>query len=170
MSLQDKIAKNFYNWKKRIHDYKVQESGTDNEVIRIKVTENIYGDENEWEIVSYDRITVTFTIPSDIPLTRLREDVTDAVADTENIFLYDILPIVGAARFSDNVEKGDFLICKIYGDNPNETQYYLVLRVSELMGNISHKHLLKKTFNLAPYSGSLPQEVQDIIDSYVEET
>ncbi|MFW6225418.1 MAG: hypothetical protein ACOC3V_00500 [bacterium] len=165
--MQDKISNAFINWKRRIHDYKIKESGTEHNVIRIKAEINQYGDATEWDIVSYDTITVSLLLPSEIPMTRLRQSVTDEVASTENVFLFDILPIVGTAKFEDHVEKDDFLIHKIYTDNSND-EYYFILRVSEIIGNISHKQLVKKSFNCAPYNGSMPQEVQDLIDSYVE--
>jgi len=165
---QDKISSTFAQWTRNINDYKIQQSGFEGQVIRLKTTANMYGDETEWEIVSHDIVTVSLSIPGEIPLTRLRKDVTEEVPEIKNVFLYDILPITGSSRFEDNIEKDDLLIHKIYTEREKDS-YYLVLKVSEIQGNISIKQLIRKSFSCAPYNGSLPQKVQDIIDSYIED-
>jgi hypothetical protein len=168
MGYQDKISSAFANWNRSINDYKIKESGFEGQVIRLKIEENLYGDETEWNIVSHDVITISLSIPGEIPLDRLRADVTEEVPEIKNAFLYDILPITGASQFEDNIEQGDILIHKIYTERDKDA-YYLLLKISELTGNISVKHLIKKSFNCAPYNGALPQKVQDIIDSYLED-
>lgn len=168
MARQDKISSNFAGWQRKINDYKVSQSGIESEVIRLKIVEDIYGDASEWNIITHDKIIVSLVYPGDLPLTRLRTDLTQEVPSTENVFIYDILPIEGVSQFQDNIERDDILVHKIHTDINND-DYYIVLKVSETTGNITHKHLTKKSFQCAPFNGALPQKVQDIIDSYIDE-
>lgn len=168
MGRQDRIASAMANWTRRINDYKIKESGFSGQVIRLKTTTNMYGDATEIAIVSHDVITISLSFPGEIPLKRLREDVTQEVPTTENVFLYDIIPITGSSQFENNIEEDDLLIHKIYTENSKDS-YYMVLRIAELQGNISVKHLVKKSFNCAPYNEALPQKVQDIIDTYIDD-
>jgi len=169
LSIQDKLSKNFVSWGRKIRDYAVHTTGFEGNVIRIKATENMYGDE-EMEMISNDIVFVSLDIPDEIPLTRLRTDVvTPSQIQTDNTFLYDILPIKGYAKWADNIEKGDFLIHKIYDEMKDVENVYLwVLRISELIGSISVRHLTNISFNCAPYNGVLPSVVQDVIENYTD--
>ena len=122
MGYQDKISSTFAQWTRNINDYKIQQSGFEGQVIRLKTTVNMYGDETEWEIVSHDIVTVSLSIPGEIPLTRLRKDVTEEVPEIKNVFLYDILPITGSSRFEDNIEKDDLLFDNLKKENQNEAK------------------------------------------------
>ncbi len=167
MGIQDKISSNQYSWLKKLNDYKIDISGSEAQTIRLKVEEDMYGDPSEISIVSHNRINIVLDIPGDLPIDRLREDVTMEIGKTQSIFLYDIIPIVGYAKFEDNIEKDDILIRKIFTDNlPESEPYYIILRVSDILGNVTIRHITRKHFNCAPYNESLPQKVQDIIDSY----
>lgn len=170
MSIQDSISKSFVDWKRRIRDYAVSNTGFQGQVIRVKATQNMYGDESI-EVIDSNIITISLDIPDEIPLNRLRKDVvTPSQIQTQNTHLYDILPIRGQARFADNVEEGDFLIHKIYDEGKEVDDPYLwILRVSELLGSISVRHLTHITFYCAPYAGVLPQKVQDIIETYEDD-
>lgn len=169
MGVQDKISKTMVSWKRKIRDYSIHSSGFEGSIIRIKATENMYGDE-EMELISNDIIYVSLDIPDEIPITRLRKDVvTPNQIQTDNTFLYDILPIRGYAKWEDNLEKGDFLIHKIYDEMKDTINTYLwILRVSELLGSISVRHLTNISFQCSPYNGVLPQTVQDVIENYTD--
>lgn len=170
MSRQDKISFTFNNWIKKVHDHKIFVNGYEAQVIRLKLEENMYGDTTQLDIISHNKIPLILDLPDEIPLDRLRPDVVTEAAKTQNVFLFDILPIRGYAQFDDNVEKEDYLIHKMYVDDrvSGSTPYYLILKVSEVLGSINIKHLTRKMFDCAPYNGTLNQAVQDIIDSYNE--
>lgn len=168
MSLQSKIAESHSGLKRKLRDYMIKISGDEFKVIRIKVTEDKYEDETV-EVIDDDVIDVILDMPADIPIDRLRTTVgSEFVTTTDNVFLFDILPIIGFARFEDNVEKGDFLIQKVYDedDETNSTNYTLILRVSEILGNFSHGRISGRRFQCAPHNMTLPAAVQTIINNY----
>lgn len=164
MGIQDKISNSQARLKRKLFDYKVFISGTRHQLIRLKTEQNKYGDETI-DIISSDKVILYLDIPGDLPLSRLRSDILDPTqAQPENIFLFDILPVEGYSQFKDNVEKGDIFIKTIYFDNANK--YYLVLRVSEVVGAVVNNSLTWKKFQCAPYNMILPYEVQVILDEY----
>lgn len=167
MSYQSKIAAATSKLKRKLRDHSVSIAGDDVRVIRLKITENQYGDETI-TIVDHDDIVIVLDIPEGIPLDRLRVNLSEPVTTTESIFLFDILPIIGYAQFEDNVEKGDVLVFKMYDedDEDNGTNYTLILRVSEILGNFSHGRISGRRFQCAPHNIILPTEVQDIINTY----
>jgi len=167
LSLQDKIAKSQIQARLKLRDYKISQIGIESVVVRLKVEENIYGDETV-EIIDSDKITVNLIFPDDLPYTRLREDVTSAVAQPEALYFYDVLPIEGFAAHEDNVEKGDILIHIIH-DGRSAKDLYLVLRVSELLGTVQAGYITGRKFNCSPHNMPLPEEVQSIVESYGDE-
>ena len=169
MSYQSKIAESTSRLKRLLRDYSIKMTGDDIKVIRLTITINKYGDETDLEILSNDVITITLDIPDQIPLSRLRTELgSELITTTENTYLYDILPIIGFSRFEDNVEKGDFLIQKVYDedDEENLTNYLWTLQVSEILGNFSHGRITGRRFQCAPYNGAFPTEVQTLINAY----
>lgn len=166
MGIQDKIARSQITARHKLRDYNISQSGVETQVIRLKVEENMYGDETV-EIVDDDVITLALDLPDEIPQTRLRTDVTQQIADTQSYYFFDILPIEGYSRLEDNVEKGDILVYIIH-DKKDSPSLYLVLRVSELIGTISNRYLTSRKFQCAPHNMGLPQQVQDIINKYKE--
>ena len=169
MGIQDSLSKAFVNWKRTIRDYAIHNTGFEGNVIRLKTTSDMYGDA-EVEVISSSIINIALDIPDEIPLTRLRRDVlTPNDVELKNTFLYDIIPVRGYAKWADNVEQGDFLIHKIYAEDKNVENVYLwLLRVSEMLGSISVRHLTNMSSQCAPYNGALPQTVQDIIENYTD--
>jgi len=169
MSYQSKIAAATSPLKRKLRDYSVEMTGDDIKVLRLTITTNKYGDETDLEIISNEEIVITLDMPDQIPLSRLRTELdSELITTTENVYLYDILPIIGFARFEDNVEKGDFLIQKVYDedDETNNTNYLWTLQVSEILGNFSHGRITGRRFQCAPYNGAFPTEVQVLINEY----
>jgi len=167
MGIQDKIAKSQITAQHKLRDYKVDQNGFEGQIIRLKTEENRYGDENI-QIVNDDVITLSLDLPDEIPYSRMRTDVTKEVAKTQSLYLYDVLPIEGFAKYDDNVEKGDLLIHKIYDNREDGIPFYLVLRVSEILGTISLRYISSRKFYCSPHNMALPQRVQDIINKYKE--
>ena len=171
MGLQSKIALASSKLKRKLCDYSVFTSGDDVKVIRLSVSENKYGDETI-TVIDHSEIQLVLEIRAEIPVSRLRINISEPITTTENVYLYDILPVMGWARFDDNVEKGDILIHKVYDedDEENNTNYLWVLRVSEILGNFSHGRISGRRFQCAPYNLTLPTEVQTIINNYNAES
>jgi hypothetical protein len=167
VSLQDKIIKSQIGATHRLRDYKTSQMGFEGQVIRLKVEENMYGDESI-QIINDDVITLSIALPDEIPQTRMRSDVTQAIAETQSWFLYDVLPIEGFAAHDDNVEKGDLLIIKIFDSKSDPTPFYLVLRVSEIIGTVSLRYMTSRKFYCSPHNMGLPEAVKQIIDNYKE--
>lgn len=165
MSLQDKIIKSQINANHTLRDYKISQMGFEGQVIRLKTVENMYGDESI-EIINDDIVTLSLDLPDEIPQTRMRTDVTQAIAETESWFFYDVLPIEGYSAYDDNIEKGDLLVVKIYDSGIDVTPFYLVLRVSEIIGTISLRYMTSRKFYCSPHNMALPEAVQQIIDNY----
>ena len=165
MGLQNKLSKFFIKSKRKLFDMNIHIQGVELDVIRLKVTEDGYGDK-EVEVISNDELVIIIDLPEEIPLTRLRDDITSDVASTNSVFLYDILPILGFAKFDDNIEKGDIFIYKFYFDSNNINNVkYLILEATEILGNIDHQYLTWKKLNCSPYTQALPVEVQTIVDN-----
>ena len=169
MSYQSKIALAHASLKRKLRDYSVDQTGDDVKLIRLTLTTDKYGDDTDLVIHSHELVTLTFDMPDQIPISRLRTDLgSELITTTENVYLYDILPIIGFAKFADNIEKGDFLIQKVYDNDDvlNNTNYLWTLQVSEILGNFSHGRLSGRRFQCAPYNGTFPAEVQTIINAY----
>ena len=165
MSIQDKIAASQILFKRRIRDYSISINGVETKVIRLKVTENKYSDEIV-EVIDHETLTIALDIPEDIPLDRLRNSNLEPTFDTQSTFLYDILPIMGTAKHTDNIEKGDILILKIMDEVTTHDPMLWTLRVSELLGVFSNRYLINRTFQCSPYNMTLSAEVQEIISIY----
>lgn len=167
MSLQDDLIKSQIGAIHTLRDYKVTQMGFEGQVIRLKTVENMYGDESI-EIIDDDIITLSLDLPDEIPQTRMRTDVTQAIAETQSWFFYDVLPIEGYSAYEDNIEKGDLLIIKIFDGRSDASPFYLVLRVSEIIGTVSLRYMTSRKFYCAPHNMGLPDEVKQIIDVYKE--
>lgn len=165
MGLQDKIIKSQIGATHTLRDYKVSQMGFEGQVIRLKVVENMYGDESI-EIIGDDIIELSLDLPDEIPQTRMRADLTQSIAETQSWFFYDLLPIEGFSKYKDNVEKGDLLIIKIFDSKNDSTPFYIVLRVSEIIGTVSLRYLTSRKFYCSPHNMALPDQVQQIIDNY----
>jgi hypothetical protein len=165
MSIQKKIAGANIEVKKKLRNYSISINGVETGVIRLHVEEDDYGDET-LTIIDTDEITVILDIPDDIPMDRLRPSESDPSMETDSLFLFDILPIEGYAKFTDEIEKGDILIRQIY-DEVNSTPFLMVLRVSEIIGTVVHNYVTHRKFQCAPYSLTLTSEMQETVNSYL---
>lgn len=162
MGVYDKIANSQGKLKRKFFDYSVNNSGTENKVILLKLTTNKYND-IEVEIAKHFISSIVIDIPGEIPIDRLRTDITIPQATTQSVFLYDILPVQIYSKFEDNIERGDIIVEKITMDSG---VYYLVLEVAETLGNILGRQIVYKKQNAAPYTKTLPTEVKSIIENY----
>jgi len=166
MGIQDKLANFNYKAVIKLSDLNIHNVGDLTRVIRLKTTQDKYGDE-EVELISFEEIELYLDIPEGIPLTRLRDSLVDNVATTESIYLYEILPIEAYTKFEDNVEKGDVIIKKITVESDKNNFKLMILRISETIGNISHGHLTLKKFNCAPEQMIFPESINAVIMDYL---
>jgi hypothetical protein len=165
LSLQDKLAQSQILARNKLHDYMISQVGTETKVVRLKATRNLEGDFTDLEIISHDLITLRMSGLEEVPITRLRSSLLESTSTTENIFFYDILPIIAYSKYEDNLEKDDILIrCLKRG----EEKFYHVLQVTEIIGNLSGNYLTFQKFQTSPYTEPLTEEVQEIIDNYKE--
>ena len=174
MSLQDKILKANDRTKRKLFDEKVTESGNNAKVVRLQVVEDDFGDETI-TLISHEEIVVAYPALEDIPLSRLRKDLSvQTTTSQQSLYLYDILPLEVRSLFVDQLHKGDILIRKLYdetdgnivdGVSEENKPFYLTLRVTEPVGNFTNS-LVNLRFNTAPYIQKFDQSIIDIIESY----
>lgn len=171
MSIQEKLSKAYAPLQRKLFDRQISLTGRVSDVIRLKVVENKYHDE-EIQIVSSDRIEMVIDFPAEIPLFRFRNRNLDSVDISQeqiesntSVYLYDILPIECYAKFEDKIERGDIIIV-MYSDENLETQdLVLILRISEVLGSFNANSLVWRRFQCAPYNLTLTDEINAIIDS-----
>lgn len=174
MSYQDKLSQATARLRRTLFDYKVGITGTTTQVVRLKVVINQYQDK-EYTIINHDLVPFVIKLPESIPMTRLRSltnpnNTTDEQdANTANVFLYDILPIEGFSRFSDDVERGDIIVKKVYADDDNADPYLFILQITETMGNIDQENIVWKKHYCAPTTMTIPEDILTIISEYETE-
>lgn len=162
MTALDKLIKSQIPARRKLHDYQISSSGTEIDIIFLKVDKNKYLDET----VTIERhfiTSLTLDIPGEIPITRMRKDLSTDLIQTSSVFFYDVLPTKCYTKFADLAEKGDLFVHRIYMDNDI---YYIVFEITETLGNIQNGQLIFKVQQCAPYTKALPQDAIDIINSY----
>lgn len=174
MGYQDKIVQFTARVKRKLYDYRISLSGTVTHALRIRTTEDMYRNRT-YTLINHEWVPFVLKMPEAIPLNRLRKfdgtanpmDMDDA--DTASAFFYDMLPIEGHSRFSDDIEKGDLIIKRVYADDDNREPHLLLLQVTETLGNFDQDEITWKRHNLAPFTGALPDDVVALIQSYQDE-
>ena len=167
MSIQDKILRANDPIKRKLYDNKIKFSGNASKVIRLVIEEDRHGDETLVELTSHSEIIVDFANLEEIPLSRLRKDLTStAVTSQESLYLYDVLPILIRPQFDDVVYKNDIIIKKLYDDRFEDQSFYLTLRVTETVGSFSPISLTSVYYQTAPIIQIFSQDIIDIIESY----
>lgn len=167
MAIQDKILKKADRFRRKVYSKKLQYAGNESRVVRLRIEEDRFGDETLITIINHDEIIVNITSLEEVPLSRLRSDLSiPALTSQQSLFLYDILPITIEPGFGYDIEKGDILIKKMFSEKEEDKPFYLVLRITEPIGNFSPHSLIKLEYQAAPYIQAFSQEVIDIINSY----
>lgn len=171
MGIQDSIANTMAGLRRNIFDYKVMMSGFNGDVIRVTTSRDMYGDLQEINVESSAKIPIVLDLPDEIPINRLRKTVTEAIpSSTENLYLYEIIPIVGYARFDDKIHKEDYLIVQIIDQDPSVDEdtdpYLFILKVSEIIATLDIRNITHTKFQCAPYNEPLPDSVQNEINLY----
>jgi len=167
MAIQDKILSKADKFRRKLYNKTIQYSGNETRVIRLRIEEDRFGDETLVQLISHEEITINMTTLEEVPLSRLRRDLSIPQTQShQSMFLYDILPLIIEPAFGNNIEKGDILIKKISSELEVEKPFYLVLRITEPIGNFSPHSLIKLQYQAAPYIQNFSQEVIDIIESY----
>lgn len=177
MGYQDKISRVTARAKRKLFDYRVSLSGTASQVLRIRTEEDMYRNKT-YSVINKEVVPFVLKLPESLPLNRLRKfdenlnpvnAMDEDDADTTSAFFYDVLPIEGYSRFKDDIEKGDFIIKKVYADDDNRTPQLLVLQVTETLGNLDNDELTWKRHNLAPVTGDLPDAAVEAIQAYQDD-
>ena len=163
MSIQSKLEKANIKSLYKLFDNQVTLMGKPSYVSRIRVERNKYGDDETYEFIAENDIEIIISYPSEIPLNRFRTNANDTSIDTSSIYLFDILPIEGFAKFSSNIMKGDFILDIIEDENFGEMK--ILMRVSEEVGSTGSVGLVYRKLLLAPYNGEIYPELQSYIDS-----
>jgi hypothetical protein len=164
VALQDKLSKISLQASRKLFDYTIFINGTETPVIYLSIERNIYDDIETLSVTKH--LTTSMVMPElrEVPMVRTRTNLVEGVQETDNVFMYDIVPFEVFTKFSDNIEEVDMFIRTLRDENNNPL--YLVLKVAELFGNFAHNNLMWKKISCAYYNGYLPIEVQNIVDEY----
>lgn len=171
MGIQDSIANSLSGLRRSVFDYKIKTSGFDGDVIKVTTSRDMYGDLNTINVESSDKIPMVLDLPNEIPIQRLRKTVTEAIpSETQNLYLFEIIPITGYARFQDKIHKEDYLIIQITDQDPSIDEdsdpYLFILKVTEIIAAVDIRNITHTKFQCAPYNEALPSTVQDEINLY----
>lgn len=165
VALQDKLGKASLQRKRKLYDNEITNVGYERLAVRLKVTEDMYGDETV-EVLSSEKIVAIINYPGDVPLFTDR----DSAGESSRVgsFVYDFLPIEGYFRFKDNVQPGDIIVMRIFDDTSDG--FIQAFRISEVTGNAGIG-VVAKTYNLAPYNLDISKypEIESLINDYEQE-
>jgi hypothetical protein len=175
-TLQDRLLQANDSIKRVLRDEKIRVSGIEMRsiVFDSEIERDIFGDEiGDNQTYSYKEIPVILPTLEEIPLSRLRKDLSVVqTISKQSLYLYDVLPLQIKTRFTDTLEQDDIIVIKIF-DEKNKSlskdfnkPFYMTLRVVEVTGYFSPKSLTDMKFNVAPYTQKFSQEVIDIIESF----
>lgn len=180
MSMQDKISKFGLIRKRKLFDHRVALSGTEALVIRLRLkqTPGLAGEmfdtvNRVYEVINSHQVPMVIQLPEDLPMHRMRKiplvgDITPVMepadADAASLFLYEVLPILGWAAFSADVENGDLVTFKV--DTDDDVPYLMVLQVSYVFANVDQSNMVSKKMNLAPYTMQLEPDVVVALTTY----
>lgn len=171
MTFQEKLEKAALKANKKIFDNNIRITGQEIQILRLRTTENIYGDDETIEIVKDGLIDVVIDLPVDIPLSRYRGNASTE-ANKEGIFLFDIIPIFIYYQWTPkddstikngNIEQGDYLI---YIVNDDSIKIPIIFRVTEILGSM-RKNMIYRKARIAPYNGQLETMIQNKISDYI---
>lgn len=171
LSLQDKLLKANDPLKRKLYHIKLKQSGHEHRLLRLRIEEDDFGDENSIVLKSKEAIIVEMTLPDKIPLSRLRQDLTLPGVDSNSssFYLYDNLPIIMKASFEYKLYKDDLIIKQVFDETENRP-FYLSLQVVEALGDISPNSLINLEYNVAPYIMPLPPDIAEEVYNYFDES
>lgn len=149
-SIQTKLDRKTAALRRKLFDNAIALTGVDISCIRLKTVKNMYGDVETLTIINNDEIILNISIPSDIPISRLRSDAVDEVNDSSTVFFYDILPIDVYSKWTDNIEKGDIILFNIFDERDEPIQ--LILKISDAVTKFKQSIVWKRSL-AAPYNG-----------------
>ena len=149
-SIQTKIDRKTAGLRRKLFDNSIALMGSDVRCVRLKTEKNMYGDVEILTIIDNDTISVVVSIPSDIPISRLRGDAVDSSNDSSTVFFYDIIPIDIYSQWGDNIEKDDILIFEIFDERDEPLS--IILKVSDAVTKFKQSIVWKRSL-AAPYNG-----------------
>lgn len=175
MGLQQKLDKATIRTKRKLFDNSIKNLGLDVDAIRIRLNEDIYGNESEPSILLQDSIHCIINYPPELPLFRSRGDNNSVNPDfpqyedsdlqgssTTGIYFHEIFPIEIYTKWEDNIEKGDFVIHQIEDEQYNDLK--IILKVSDALGSF-RSSLIWKKYNASLYNGKFEDMIWNRIDN-----
>ena len=163
-TLQEDFELGLIQGKRTVYDLNISRVGVTAYLFRYKFTKDKHGDNTEIKFVSSDTIECIIKYPPDVPLFRNRAATGEAIVSS-GVFLYDIMPIDVYFKFTDNVEKGDYLVHVIRDSLDNKD--IIMLQVADVVGSF-HTRIVQRKGIVAPYNGLLTDELTTKIDELLE--
>lgn len=161
-SIQDYIEEANTSIKRTLFDNQIEMMGKMTKALRLKIDEDRYED-GEIKVISKDIIECMIIYPGEVPLLRNRVNQFVESTSSENIYLMDVLPIDLYTRWTDRVERFDFIVDKIKDENNNYTKF--ILQVSDMVGTFRNSLQFRKG-RCAPYNGPLTSEIESALELF----
>lgn len=160
----DYIARASAKVKQALFDESVQVYGRRVNALRLTTDEDIFHDITNEEVLDTGATMVSMVIifPDEIPLDRYRYNENEQAVSTTRIFFFDLLPIVGYTKLSDNMEKDDLVFFTLNDEKDNKIP--MLLQVTDVFGKFDTSLIYKKV-NLAPYHGALSKDAYSALQT-----
>jgi hypothetical protein len=160
--------------KRNLSDIRIDVLGTKTKVLRIEVGEkDLFGDYDE-TLLSDLTANVIINHPMGNNQWLFSTLNSDNEMEVDTINLWEILPIKMKVKYSSELElseepvaikKGDIIVELLEDENSNKIQ--VVYQVSKLFGGFEGKYLYEKSYELNLYRGTIPSDIQNSINNYV---
>ena len=161
MSIQDSISKASEKVKRKLFDNQIKVTGRCLMAVRYHVTIDMYQDE-ERTLINRDAIQAIIDYPTEIPIYRFARGSYNNDSQQTGAYLFDILPIDIFTKWQDKIEIGDFIYHCLRDEAGNIIP--ILLKISEVFGSFEKGLIWKKSW-ASPFNGSIPESLQNIIES-----
>jgi len=163
--MQEKLNKANINRSRKLFDRHIKRLGTENRVVRIKMDKTSIRGDYEQIPISADFILMYLEFPPEMPLLRSRTSMVDQ-ADPTQVSFWDLLPIFGYVRWSDNITEGDLLVHTFFDENGRKVP--IVLKVTNEVGSFN-TYLNWRKLVLSFYNSQLEDGVMEKIQVFLDE-
>ena len=148
-----------------LFDNSIKVNGRVIDAFMFHIDEDKYGNE-DIEILSEAIIEAIILYPTEIPLDRIQGLEESNVITSDRLFFFDLLPIEIFTKWSDKVQKNDFIVHLIKNDIGKK--FPIILKISENLGAFSTELLWRKSL-CSPYRGEIPSILKTKIESKINE-
>jgi len=167
MTIQDALSEKQDKLRRRLFDLNILRAGREYDAVRITSEEfDMYGNPMLEIPEIQSRITVIINYPDQIPLERIRVNSGGSsearlANDGTSSFFFDVLPIEIYSKFTNLIEKEDYIIHRLEDENGNSIP--VILKITDSLGTFGRSLTWRKLL-AAPYTDIIPESLSDIIE------